>query len=84
MQTISLDDAPNHLAELQQGESFMITHGHHIIAQLIPLPAVRAVDETKLPGYGRPKVGEGIDDQVEFSDDVFAPLTAAELKEWGL
>ena len=32
----------------------------------------------------RPKVGEVVDSRVYIADDAFAPLTAEELKEWGL
>ena len=32
----------------------------------------------------RPKVGETLDAPFQFPDSAFAPLTEAELKEWGL
>lgn len=82
MKTITTHQAKTHLsrylAEAEKGESFIIMRGKQAVAKLTPLRA------GALPGAGRPKVGEVVDRRVKISDDAFAPLSAEELKQWGL
>ena len=80
MQTVTTHEAKTHLSRLlaavEKGEEILIARGKKVIARLSPaeLPA-------KPP---RPKVGDIIGPPFQFPDDAFAPLTEAELREWGL
>lgn len=80
MVTISTHEAKTHLsrylAEVEQGKEFIITRGKSPVARLVPM-----VPEARPP---RPKVGDIEGAPFEFSDAALAPLTDAELKEWGL
>lgn len=67
MQAITLEEAPHHLAEIEHGESFLITKGKQIIAKLIPV-------QMQPSSADRPQVGEGIDPQVEIDDGAFKPM----------
>lgn len=80
MQTITTHEAKTHLsrylAATEQGEEFIIARGKKPVARLVPMEA---------PGRpSRPKVGKMLDKTFHFPDSVFAPLTAKELKKWGL
>ena len=80
MTTISTHEARTHLsrylAEVEQGRKFIIARGNSAVAMLVPV---------KKPGpKRRPKVGEIKGPPFEFPAAAFAPLTKAELKEWGL
>lgn len=78
MKTITTHEAKTHLsrylAEIEQGEEFIIARGKKPIALLIPIP--------KNPVRTRPKVGETIDPPLHIPDSAFAPLTEAELEQW--
>ena len=80
MITITTHEAKTHLsrylAEVEKGREFVIARGNSAVAMLVPLktPAPRR----------RPKVGEIKGKPFEFPAAAFAPLTARELKEWGL
>jgi len=80
MTTITTHEAKTHLsrylAEVEKGREFVIARGNSAVAMLVPLktPAPRR----------RPKEGEIKGKPFEFPAAAFAPLTARELKEWGL
>ena len=80
MTTITTHEAKTHLsrylAEVEQGKEFIIARGKLAVAMLVPLK------KNKLKA--RPKVGEFIGPIIKIPDSAFAPLTDAELKEWGL
>jgi prevent-host-death family protein len=80
MKTISTHEAKTHLsrylAEVEQGKEFIIARGKLPVARLVPM-----VPEARPP---RPKVGDIQGAPFQFSDAALAPLTDAELKEWGL
>jgi prevent-host-death family protein len=80
MSTITTHEAETHLsrylAAVERGEEFIIARGERPVAKLVPVaPAARPP---------RPKVGETLDAPMAIPDSAFAPLTADELKEWGL
>ncbi len=80
MTTITTHEAKTHLsrylAEVEQGREFVIARSKTAVAMLVPLrkPATKR----------RPKVGTIKGPPFEFPASAFAPLTARELKEWGL
>jgi antitoxin (DNA-binding transcriptional repressor) of toxin-antitoxin stability system len=80
MTTITTHQAKTHLsrylAEVEEGREFLIARGKTVVARLVPLatPAPRP----------RPKVGEIKGKPFKFPAAALAPLTAGELKEWGL
>ena len=83
MSTITTHEAETHLsrylAAVERGEEFIIARGERPVAKLVPVaPTARP------PRPPRPKVGETLDAPMEIPDSAFAPLTADELKEWGL
>lgn len=81
MVTISTHEAKTHLsrylAEVENGQEFIIAKGKRAVARLVPLEA---------PSQPRrPKVGEMLGKQFEIPAAALAPLSEAELKEdWGL
>ena len=80
MRTISVDQArmelPEVLTEIEAGGEVIIARGEKPIARLLPF-----VSETKSQ---RPKVGVLRGGSSPIPDQAVAPLTAEELKEWGL
>ena len=80
MKTITTHEAKTHLsrylAEVEKGQEFIIARGKSAVAMLVPMKAM-----AQKP---RPKVGEHIGPIIEIPASAFAPLTAEELKEWGL
>jgi antitoxin (DNA-binding transcriptional repressor) of toxin-antitoxin stability system len=80
MKTITTHEAKTHLsrylAEVEEGEEFIIARGKHAVARLVPM--------TEPEQKPRPKVGEIEGEPFEFPASAFAPLTEDELKEWGL
>lgn len=80
MNTITTHEAKTHLsrylAEVEKGQEFIIARGKTAVAMLVPVKPAR-----KKP---RPKVGDIKGKPFEFPAAAFAPLTKAELKEWGL
>lgn len=80
MPTITTHEAKTHisryLSAVEHGEQFIIARGKKPIARLVPiLPVERAA---------RPKVGKILGPPCEFPASAFAPLSKAELKQWGL
>ena len=60
------------------GEEFVICRGSVPAARLVPF------DPTLVAVRKRPRVGTTTSKPVGCEDDAFAPLTDAELGEWGL
>ena len=80
MTTITTHEAKTHLsrylADVEKGRKFIIARGRNAVAMLVPVKKARQKP--------RPKVGESTGKPFEFPASAFAPLTAEELKEWGL
>ena len=80
MTTITTHEARTHLsrylAEVEKGKEFIIARGKFAVAMLVPIKKPRQ--------KRRPKVGETFGPTIKIPDSAFAPLTAEELKEWGL
>ncbi len=80
MTTISTHEAKTHLsrylAEVEKGREFIIARGKQAVAMLVPVKKPRQKP--------RPKVGAIKGKPFEFPTSAFAPLTADELKKWGL
>lgn len=80
MTTITTHEAETHLsrylADVEKGETSIIARGKTEVAMLVPVK--------NLEQKPRPKVGDIKGDPFEFPASAFAPLTDAELKEWGL
>lgn len=80
MKTISTHDAKTqlsrYLAAVEAGEEFVIARGKRPIARLSPLH--------RLSRSVRPRVGRVISDPFHVPPEALAPLTDAELKDWGL
>ena len=80
MRTITIDEArtehPQVLIEVEAGGEVIIARGEKPIARLVPIAI--------LPKTRRPKVGELRGVPFSIPDQSLAPLTAEELKEWGL
>ena len=80
MTTITTHEAKTHLsrylAEVELGKEYIIARGKKAVAKLVPVKAAKPKP--------RPKVGDTMDAPFPIPDSAFAPLTEAELKEWGL
>jgi hypothetical protein len=80
MTTITTHEAKTHLsrylAEVEQGKEYVIARGKTAVAMLVPVKPAKK--------KSRPKVGDIKGPVFEFPASAFAPLTEAELKEWGL
>jgi prevent-host-death family protein len=80
VKTITTHEAKTHLsrylAEVEDGQEFIIARGKTPVAMLVPMKKAR-----RKP---RPKVGDIEGDPFEFPLSAFAPLTKDELEEWGL
>ncbi|MBK8036690.1 MAG: type II toxin-antitoxin system Phd/YefM family antitoxin [Verrucomicrobiaceae bacterium] len=80
MSTITTHQAKTHLsrylAEVEKGHEFMIARGQKVVAMLMPVKKPR--------GKPRPMAGEIKGKPFEFSLEALAPLSAEELKNWGL
>lgn len=80
MTTITTHEAKTHLsrylADVEKGEKFIIARGKSAVAMLVPMK------KPKLKP--RPKAGDIKGKPFKFPASAFAPLTAEELKEWGL
>jgi antitoxin (DNA-binding transcriptional repressor) of toxin-antitoxin stability system len=80
MTTITTHEAKTHLsrylADVEKGRKFIIARGKNAVAMLVPVKKARQKP--------RPKVGESTGKSFDFPASAFAPLTAEELKEWGL
>ena len=79
MRTATINHAKTHLSQLvkevQGGETIVIVNG------ATPMAKLTAVEDHS---NRRPKVGTLTSRPVRYTADAFAPLTGAELKEWGL
>ena len=80
MKTITTQEAETHLslylAEVEQGNTFLISRGQATIAMLVPMP--------HLGHPQRPLVGDILGEPFAFAPAALAPLTEAELAAWGL
>ena len=80
MTTITTHQAKTHLsrylAEVEHGKEFVIARGKKAVAKLVPMKSAKQ--------KSRPKVGDIEGKPFVFPDSAFAPMTEAELKEWGL
>lgn len=76
MATVTIHEAKTHLSRLieraRQGEEIVIAKGREPVVKLTPVAP---------KGLRRPGVWKGL---VSSTEDAFAPLTDAELEEWGL
>ena len=96
MTTISTQEARTHLArylaEVEQGREYVIARGKKAVAKLVPMKPVKQKSGVIKPtdamkpakATARPKVGETMDAPFDIPASAFAPMTDAELKEWGL
>ena len=79
MKTITTHEAKTHLsrylAAIERGEEFIIARGNKAVVRLMPLQSL---------AKPRPKVGEMLDAPCHVPNEALAPLTAEELKGWGL
>lgn len=80
MKTITTHEAKTHLsrylAEVENGQEFVIARGKERVAMLVPLRC-----RTK---KSRPKVGDIAGKPFKFPMSAFAPLTKKDLEDWGL
>ena len=80
MQVISTHEAASDLtrllASVEAGEEFAIARGQKLVAKLVPF--------TGRPDGIRPKAGEMISPLFEVPTAALAPLSAEELKQWGI
>jgi prevent-host-death family protein len=79
MTQVTVHDAKTNLSKLlaavEAGEEVVVCRGSQPIARIVPL---------KDPARKRPPVGVITSKPIRYSADCFAPLTNAELKQWGL
>lgn len=79
MKTATTHEAKTHLSrlirEVQNGETVVILSGKTPVAKLTAVSDVPR---------GRPRVGTVTSGPVSNAPDAFAPMTSAELDEWGL
>ncbi len=77
--TVTIHQAKTHLSRLlqrvEQGEEVILCRGKQPVARIVPSSPERPV---------RPKVGQPTSPRFAVPEDAFAPLTAEDLKEWGL
>jgi prevent-host-death family protein len=82
VRSVTTREAKTHLsrllAEVEQGEEIVICRG------TVPAARLLKVDPPLTANPQRPKVGAVTSSGVGFSEDTFAPLSAAELEVWGL
>lgn len=80
MTSIATHEAKTHLSKyldrVQKGETIVIMRGQRPMAKLVPYDMPEKIRI--------PKVGETMDARFEIPDSAFAPLSEAELREWGL
>jgi len=79
MITVATNEAKTHLSSLlekvKRGETVIIARGKKPVARLVAYDPVHPE---------RPKVGQMIDQPMHLPDEAFAPLSAEELRSWGL
>lgn len=77
--TVTVHQAKTNLSRLlhqvEQGEVIVVCRGKQPVAKIVPTGASRPA---------RPKVGHPTSPRFSIPDDAFAPLSAEELKDWGL
>ena len=59
----------------EEGEEIIVCRGKHPVARLVP-----AATATR----NRPRVGEPTSEPFKISPDAFIPMSAEELKDWGI
>ena len=78
--TITTHEAKTHLsrylAEVEKGKEFIIARGKTAVAMLVPVKPAKTKP--------RPRVGDIKGKPFKFRTAALAPLTDAELKQWGL
>jgi antitoxin (DNA-binding transcriptional repressor) of toxin-antitoxin stability system len=79
VKTTTTHEAKTHLSrlirEVQAGETILILSGRKPVAKLTAI--------SDLP-RSRPRVGTVTSAPVSYSPETFAPMTSAEMDEWGL
>jgi prevent-host-death family protein len=77
--TVTIHQAKTNLSRLlqqvEQGEEIVVCRGKQPVARIVPSGPGRPA---------RPKVGRPTSPRFIIPDDAFAPLSAEELKDWGL
>jgi prevent-host-death family protein len=77
--TVTIHQAKTHLSRILQqvesGEEVVVCRGKQPIAKIVPSNSSRP---------SRPKVGQPTSPRLSLPEDAFAPLSADELKDWGL
>lgn len=63
------------LAQVETGDEVLVCRGTKPVAKIVPYRGA---------GRARPQTGTITSKPVTYAEDCFAPLTDAELKEWGL
>lgn len=80
MMKIPTHEAKTHLSKYldraTRGETIVIMRGNRPMAKLVPYE--------DLAQAVIPQVGQMLDERMEIPEEVFAPLSEFELKEWGL
>jgi prevent-host-death family protein len=79
MTRVTVHEAKTNLSKLlvavEAGEEVIVCRGSHPVARLVPLTE---------HSRKRPPVGVATSKPVRYSADCFAPMTASELKAWGI
>ena len=76
---VTIHEAKTHLSRLlhkvEEGEEIIVCRGKHPVARLVPAT-------TSL--RHRPRVGEPTSEPFKIPADAFIPMSAEELKDWGI
>ena len=76
---VTIHEAKTHLSRLlhkmEEGEEIIVCRCKHPVARLVP-----AATATR----NRPRVGEPTSEPFKISPDAFIPMSAEELKDWGI
>jgi prevent-host-death family protein len=79
VKSVATNDAKTHLSsllqEVSEGATILITRGRRPVAKLVPYREARGE---------RPKVGQMLDRRMEIPQGALRPLTARELRAWGI
>ncbi len=81
MKRVTTHEAITHLSrlitEVERGEEIVICRGKEPAAKLVSA-GLESLDRA------RPKVGTITSESITYSEDCFDPLSATDLKEWGI
>jgi prevent-host-death family protein len=76
---VTIHEAKTHLSRLlhrvEEGEEVVVCRGKHPVARLVPAIATPRQ---------RPCVGEPTSEPFRIPADAFSPMSAEELKDWGI